>query len=308
MDLTQITPLILTYNEGPNIGRCLANLSWAQRVVVIDSGSNDETLEILSQHSNVEVFGRKFDSFAKQCNFGLAQINSEWSLSIDADYLLSDELMKEIRSVKSASQTNGYSVGFKYCIFGKPLVATLYPPRVVLYRAKQATYHDEGHGHRVTIEGKVASLSAVVLHDDRKSLSRWFRSQIGYSQLEAAMLDEATHEARLTSYGDKLRRWYLAPLVVPFYCLLVKGLLLSGWAGIYYTFQRTVAELMIATALLDRRLRTDTLKKNTVSSETHTARSTPHCDNQSHEDLDVRSGQRSTTSESTERTKGENSE
>ena len=258
MNLDDITPLILTYNEAENIHRCLARLTWARRVVVVDSGSNDGTTEILAAHPTVDVFHRDFDSFADQCNFGLNEIRSEWTLSMDSDYILSEELIDEITSLAPISTTSAYSVRFRYCIYGQPLIATLYPPRLILYRTTRGTYHNEGHGHRVRVPGRSASLRSFVLHDDRKPLSRWFRSQINYAWLEAEMLDGKVGVEGRSKASDRLRRCYLAPLVVPLHCLFVKGLLLNGWRGLYYTFQRSVAELMIATALLDRRLQRST--------------------------------------------------
>jgi glycosyltransferase involved in cell wall biosynthesis len=64
--LEEITPLILTYNEENNINRTLEKLKWASKIIVIDSYSTDKTLEILSSYPQLEVFPRKFDSFASQ--------------------------------------------------------------------------------------------------------------------------------------------------------------------------------------------------------------------------------------------------
>ena len=76
MDLSTITPLILTYNEAPNIDRTLASLTWASRIVVIDSQSTDATLAILSRYPQVEVFQRPFDTHAQQWNYGLEQVTT----------------------------------------------------------------------------------------------------------------------------------------------------------------------------------------------------------------------------------------
>ena len=132
--LEAITPLILTFNEAPNINRTLQKLSWAKSIVVIDSYSTDETLEILSAYPQVKVFQREFRSFAAQCNYGLEQVTSEWVLSLDADYILTDELIAEITALDPKTPINSYSVRFKYCIFNNPLRGTLLPPRRVLYR------------------------------------------------------------------------------------------------------------------------------------------------------------------------------
>ena len=74
MNLNQITPLILTYNEAPNIQRTLKNLTWAKQIVVIDSFSTDKTIEILKNFKQVSIFQRQFDSHASQWNYGLNQI------------------------------------------------------------------------------------------------------------------------------------------------------------------------------------------------------------------------------------------
>ena len=71
MNLDDITPLILTHNEEANIDRALRSVSWAKRVVVVDSGSADATAEIVAEHDNAEFISRAFDHHAAQWNFGL---------------------------------------------------------------------------------------------------------------------------------------------------------------------------------------------------------------------------------------------
>ena len=111
--LHEITPMILTLNEEANIGRTLAKLTWARRILVIDSGSTDRTLEIVRQHPQAVVIRRDFDSAAAQCNFGLTHIDSEWVLSLDADYVLSDELISEIGSLRPADNIRGFWARFR---------------------------------------------------------------------------------------------------------------------------------------------------------------------------------------------------
>ena len=138
-----ITPLLITFDEASNISRALEKLVWARRIVVIDSGSSDGTLEIVARYPQVALFTRPFDSFADQCNFGLAQIEGEWALSLDADYEMSDGLVKELSNLRETEGVTGYRVSFVYRIYGRPLRGTLYPPRVVLYRVKNARYVNE---------------------------------------------------------------------------------------------------------------------------------------------------------------------
>jgi glycosyltransferase involved in cell wall biosynthesis len=252
--IEDITPLIITYNEVENITRTLDRLTWARRIVVVDSGSTDGTSEIVRSRPNAELIHRPFDNFANQCNFGNAQIATPWALSLDADYELSDQFVNELRGLRPDAGTGGYQARFIYRIFGRRLRGTLYPPRVVLYRTQGAYYRNEGHGHRVVVPGTVLPLSAVIFHDDRKPLARWFNSQLRYASEEADYLLAANRKVLCRADKIRLAVWPF-PLTVLLYTLIVKGCLLDGWAGWYYALQRLLAESLISLEIIDRRLR-----------------------------------------------------
>ncbi len=251
--IDHVTAMIITFNEAPNIGRVLEKLAWVRRVLVIDSGSTDETLEIIARHPGAKVLTRGFDSFAAQCNFGLDHIKTEWVLSLDADYVLSDALIEELRALSPSATVSGYRAAFRYAIHGAPLRGTLYPPRTVLYRKARARYVDVGHAHRVVVTGEMRPLAGVIVHDDRKPLSRWFASQQSYALREARHLLD-TPAAELSRTARLRRLAWPAPLLAPAYALLVKGCILDGWAGWFYVLQRLLAETMIALAIIDFRL------------------------------------------------------
>ena len=245
--LTDITPLILTYNEAPNIARSLSALTWANDIVVVDSFSDDDTVAIASSDSRVRVFQRAFDTHRNQWEFGLKEtgISTPWVLALDADYVLSDELIAELKNLRPEPQIAGYRASFVYCIKGRKLRSGIYPPVTVLYRREAATYLQDGHTQRVAVEGAIEDLRAPVLHDDRKSLRRWFSSQARYTELEAQKL-RAADPAEL-AFADRLRRWrFVVPPVMLVYCLFVRGGILDGWAGFYYAFQRAMAEAMLS--------------------------------------------------------------
>lgn len=249
--LDQITPLILTYNEAPNIARTLGALSWARDIVVVDSFSDDDTREIAASFPQVRIFQRAFDCHRNQWEFGLREtgISTPWVLALDADYLASKELIAELEKLQPATDTVGYRANFVYCIKGKELRSGIYPPVTVLYRREAAAYVQDGHTQRVALQGTIAALQSTLFHDDRKSLRRWFKSQARYTELEAQKL-LAANPADL-GLADRLRRWrFVLPPAMLVYCLIVRGGLLDGWAGFYYAFQRTVAELMLSLHLI----------------------------------------------------------
>src|SRR5438128_11671773 len=192
--MINLTVLVLTYNEQENLRRTLEALVWAPKVLIIDSFSNDRTLEIARSFPNVQIKQRKFDSHANQWNAGLDLIETEWVLTLDADYVLLPELQEEIKKEQAGTGYDGFIAEFDYCVFGRPLRASIYPPRVVLFRAKRARYVDEGHIQQLRVKGKLAKFKGKIWHDDRKPLNRWFQSQVRYAELEATYLLGAKSE------------------------------------------------------------------------------------------------------------------
>jgi glycosyltransferase involved in cell wall biosynthesis len=247
--------VVLTFDEAPNIGRVLEKLSWANEVVVVDSGSTDETLTILQRYPNVRCVHRPFDSHANQWNFAvnLTGIKTGWVLALDADYILTESIIREIADLTPVAHCVGYRASFKYCILGKPLRAALYPPVTTLFRRDGAQYVQDGHTQRVKLNGVILTLFGVIHHDDRKPLPRWLSAQDRYAVLEADLiLSKPLGELRLQ---DRLRRLiFITPWLVPLYCLTVGRGALDGWAGIYYALQRGVAEAILALKLLEARL------------------------------------------------------
>jgi glycosyltransferase involved in cell wall biosynthesis len=250
--IDSITPLILAFNESPNIGRVLERLLWARDIVVVDSFSDDQTVAIAKSFPQVRVLQRKFDNHAAQWNFGLREtgIETEWVLALDADYIVTPEFLDELKGIDTTTKTRGFQVPFTYCINGRALRSGVYPPVIVLYQKAFAEYSQDGHTHRLELKGEVGMIGARLLHDDRKPLKSWFESQQRYMALEAKKL--LAPDANTLSKADRIRRLrVVAPLAVLFYCLVVRGGVLDGWPGLYYAFQRMFAELWLSLYLIE---------------------------------------------------------
>ena len=253
--LDRITPVILTYNEEPNIGRTLARLQWARDIVVVDSFSTDGTLEILKRFPQVRLFQRKFDSHAAQWNYAAREtgVTTQWVLAIDADYILPEETIAEFRDIDPDGPVDGYTARFRYCISGTPLRGSLYPPVTVLFRREKGSFYQDGHTHRLKLDGASRMLSNAFLHDDRKPLSHWLNAQDRYMRLEVANIAGKPWDE--LSMADRVRQF---PLIAPFAvfanCYLLNGGFLDGRAGLYYALQRMLAEALLGLRMIEKSL------------------------------------------------------
>lgn len=247
MNLDEITPLILTWNEAANIERTLDGLRWAKRVVVLDSGSSDDTRAIATRFPNVDWHHRDFDSHSAQCNYALSELlaDAPWVLSMDADYRVSPALVEELAGLPVDEEVVGARAGFIYCVNGVPLRGGLYPPRVVLYRPGSARYGQDGHAHKLRIQGKLLQLRNRLLHDDRKPVQYFLRNQRRYAALEARWL-WSQRWFDLGWSGRARRLLVIAPWLVPLIVLVVRGGLLDGRAGLRYALERGWAESLLA--------------------------------------------------------------
>lgn len=252
--LDHITPVILTRDEAPNISRTLSRLTWARDIVVVDSFSRDETVQLALRFPQARVIQRRFDTHATQWEFAVngTGIQTEWVLALDADYVLSEALLDEIAGLTPDADVAGYRVRFRYVVDARPLRGSVYPPVTVLYRRAAARYVQDGHTQRVVVDGRVESLRGPVLHDDRKPLDRWLESQRRYMRLEAAKLRSADWQE--LSWPDRVRKLrVIAPAAMAVYCLFWKGAILDGRAGLSYAAQRAFAETLLSLFLLEPR-------------------------------------------------------
>ena len=259
MRLSDITPMILTANCDANLAACLSDLGFAERIVVIDSGSTDQTLAICAANPKVEVIYRKFDHHAAQRSFGIAQVPSGWVICLDSDYRLTPEFLRELSLLPEQDENSGYFAEFGYCIFGKPLRASLLPGRVLLARANELRVESDGHAERFGVSGSVGNLRERILHDDRKPLERWLPRQIFYARMEAKKLT-TTPNTELRWQDRVRKKIVLAPLLIIPYAVLIKGLWREGWRGYFYLVERVIAELIISLAVLELRYFSDSGK------------------------------------------------
>lgn len=117
-------------------------------MLVIDSYSDDKTLELCKRFKNVQALQNHCGGPTYQSNFDLTQdVTSEWGLSMDADYVVSPELYTELANLPLNQDINGLEISFNSLINGRPLKESLCSPRICLYRKTSAHCHRDGHTH-----------------------------------------------------------------------------------------------------------------------------------------------------------------
>jgi glycosyltransferase involved in cell wall biosynthesis len=243
-----VTPVILTYNEGPNILRTLKSLDWADEIVIVDSGSTDDTEKIARAFSNVRWLIRAFDNHRAQWNFAIqsAGDRAPYVLALDADYQVPAAFTQEIADHFAMGNFAGGIAGFEYRINGRTLSGSIYPAKLVLFRPERVKVSQPGHSQELAVDGPTYKFKARLIHDDRKSTSRFVTSQLEYSRLEASRLSRSDDRR----WQDRLRRTGLMPLIAGVGSYFRAGGPFKGTAALRYAYERTVFECLLALRIL----------------------------------------------------------
>ncbi len=182
-----LSAVLIVLNEEKNIEACLKTLSFADEIVVVDSGSSDRTYELAKAFTE-KVYQRKFDDFSSQKNFGAGKANSEWVFSIDADERVSIQLAEEIkRTVSNDSNTAAYTVKRKTKLFGKTLnYSGLQADRPVRLFKKGRAHFEQPVHERLQVNGKTGALKETLEHASFQTLSEYLNRLQFYTSLETA--------------------------------------------------------------------------------------------------------------------------
>lgn len=245
----RVTPAILTFNEEPNIERALRALEWARDVVVVDSGSCDATERIAKRFPNVRWFARSFDTHRGQWEFAIRStgIATDYVLALDADYDVPPAFVQELNTRFVAGGYAGGIAGFEYRINGRPLLGSVYPAKLVVFRRDDVRVSQPGHTQELHVDGPVYRFTAQLIHDDRKSVARFVHSQMEYSRLEASRLSAGA----LVRWQDRLRHRGLMPIIAGAVAYLRSGGPLRGSASLRYAYERTLFECLLALRILN---------------------------------------------------------
>lgn len=188
----RISAIVLTLNEQRHISDCLASVAWADDVLVFDSFSTDQTVD-LAKAAGARVLQNKFENYAQQRNAALAAVAriADWVFFIDADERCTTELASEIRAVIAKPQHDVYSVPRHNYLFGKlTLGAGWYPDfQARLFCVGKAGFDPLREVHEVAqFAGEMGYLKNVLVHYNYDNVEQFHRKQRKYSEYDAGIL------------------------------------------------------------------------------------------------------------------------
>ncbi len=185
-----LTVIVLTLNEERHLGTCLASaFNLTDRVMVLDSGSTDKTIEI-AQAYGAEIRQREFDGYASQRNAAIEMAETEWILFLDADEYLPDSLVREIRDVLSGppADVHGYRIYRENRFGDRTLRGGGWWPdaQLRLFRRQFGRYETtiQVHEH-LQLSGNETCLESPMVHVNFDSFSEFRAIQRRYARMQA---------------------------------------------------------------------------------------------------------------------------
>ena len=191
MSVPSISAVIITFNETRNIRRCLESVKWADEIVVVDSGSTDDTLKTCEEYG-CRVFNHEWEGYARQKNFAISRATCDWILSLDADEEVTPELADEIKAaVSSEKPTDAYSIPRSSLFLGRWMRhGGWYPDRQLrLFKRGSGAFKVVALHERVEMHdrsARIGSLGSPLLHYTYPTVRDFMRRADSYTDIEAA--------------------------------------------------------------------------------------------------------------------------
>jgi glycosyltransferase involved in cell wall biosynthesis len=228
----KISATVITLNEERNIEDALRSLSWADEIVVVDSGSTDKTIELARRYTD-RVMVNSWPGYAAQKNFAAEQASNDWIFNLDADERPSPELSSEIEALKSGPEPP--AAGFempRLCFYlGRWIKHSGWYPdyKVRLYDRTRADWKGDYVHESVSIKGQAGRLNGDLLHYTASSASEHHLRMDRYTTLAAL---EALANGQTTSAISILT----APVAVFIKSYFLKAGFLDGVPGLAISY------------------------------------------------------------------------
>ena len=204
--MARLSVITLTLNEERNIDACLDSVSWADEMIVVDSGSTDRTLAIARERTP-HVMTIPWRGYGAARNAGLEKATGDWILWLDADERVTPALAEEIRGIiaRDVPDVAGYAVARRAYFCGKWIRhCGWYPSRVVrLFRRGKGRFSETNVHEQLVLEGTAARASHDLLHFTDPDLQHYFTKFNIYTSLAARDMRDAGRRFRLADLAAR---------------------------------------------------------------------------------------------------------
>ena len=181
-----VSVYMITLNEEANIGKALDHMADFDEVIVVDSGSTDNTVTIAESYPNVKCSYNQWPGFSEQKSHAMSLCSNEWVLNVDADEILTDDYIAETRRLVAEdsydaleSNRTHYRWGSRPRHFGKD-------DRLIRLFRKSCGHYEVRRVHEsISIKGKVATTNATILHNENLTYTQRIDKSNKYSQARA---------------------------------------------------------------------------------------------------------------------------
>ncbi len=199
--MAKLSVILITKNEAANIRACLESVAWADEIIVVDSGSSDDTVAIAHEFTP-RVYAHDWPGFGAQKNRALGYATNEWVFSIDADERVTPELRAAIEAVlrKDDGTCSAYRVSRLSSYCGRFMRHSgWYPDHIVrLFKRNEAGFSDSLVHESIEVSGQVGKLDGELLHYSYENLEQVLDKANHYSSAAAQMMLQRGKTASLS--------------------------------------------------------------------------------------------------------------
>ena len=196
-----ISVVVITRNEEHNLPRCLSSVTWADEIVVVDSGSTDRTCDVAESY-RARVVSAPWRGFGPAKQTGVDTATGDWILSIDADEEVTEELAREIRTVIGKEDgCDGYYIPRLTNFLGRWIYhCGWYPDPVLrLFRKSRGRFDGAMVHEKVVIDGESGRLKGELRHYSYPDLESYFDKFNRYTTMGA---EKAHREGKAAGWSD----------------------------------------------------------------------------------------------------------
>ncbi len=237
--MNDLTAVILTKNEEKNIIAAIENAKkFADKVLIVDSGSTDDTVTFAERYGAKVVFRAWNNDFAAQRNFALEYVDTAWVLYLDADERLNDSLIAAVKKVLQNNRNKQYSMMRKIHAFGFTYQHGIFKPDEVLrlFQTKSVYWVNKVHEKPVCDFPK-EQLDGFIEHYTYNSWQQWLDKAGHYTSIWA---EDVYAKGKRTSVGGAF--FHAAYGFIRAY--IIQCGFLDGWSGLYSSLQHFIYTLM----------------------------------------------------------------